>query len=160
MSDIQTLQAFLKQHPEVIRSDHRPGVFEIKTQGRDCYYDYHKGVDTDTNLIKRLKTAMTIIEALSPDIKELVINKYFDTGDYKILISIHDNAQVSVYIRYVAHPGVIRHTHGDVTIDHIARLGDNIETIYTVDKTFDSVDNFRSDFLDLLRQLKEARERF
>lgn len=160
MSDIQTLQTFLKQHPEVVRNDHRPGVFNIITQGRDRYYDYHKGVDTDANLIKRLKTAITIIDALGPDIKELVINKYFDTGVYKVLISIHDDAQVSVYIRYIAHPGVIRHTHGDVTIDHTACLGGDIETIYTVDKTFDSVDNLRNDFLDLLRQLKEARERF
>lgn len=160
MSDIQTLQAFLDQHPEVVRNDHRPGVFNITTQGRDRYYDYHKGIDTDANLIKRLKTALIVIKALSPDLKELVINKYFDAGDYKVLISVHDNAQVSVYIRYIAHPGVIRYTHGDVTIDHTARLGGDIETIYTVDKTFDSADNIRNDFLDLLRQLKEARERF
>lgn len=160
MSDIQTLQAFLKQHPEVVRNNHRPGVFNIVTQGRARYYDYHKDVDTDANLIKRLKTALIIIEALSPDVKEIVINKYFDMGAYKALINIHDNAQVSVYIRYVTHPGVIRYTHKDVTIDHTACLGGDIETIYTVDKTFDNVDNFRNDFLDLLRQLKEAHERF
>lgn len=160
MSDAQTLQKLLVKHPEITQSNRRPGVFNITIDGQDLYYDYRRHNDTDNDLAARLKTAMTIIKALRPEIKELTIGKYFDAGDYKMLITIRDNARVSVYARCVTHPGVIRHTHGDVTIDHTARSGGDIETIYFVDKTFDAVDNFKADFLDLLRQLKETRDRF
>ena len=160
MADTQTLQELLTKHPEITRSNRRPGVFNITIDGQDLYYDYRRHNDTDSNLTARLKTAMTISKTSRPEIKELTIGKYFDAGDYKMLITIRDNAQVSVYMRYVTHPGVIRHTHGDVTIDHTARSGGDIETIYSVDKTFNTVDNFEADFLDLLRQLKEARDSY
>lgn len=160
MSDAQTLQELLVKHPEITQSNRKPGVFNITIDGQDLYYDYRRHNDTDNDLAARLRTAMTIINALSPEIKELTIGTYFNAGDYKVLITIHDDAQVSVYARYVTHPGVIRHTHGDVTIDHIARSGGDIESIYSVDKTFDTVDSFKADFFDLLRQLKEARDRF
>ena len=161
MSNAQTLQELLMAHPEITRSERRPGVFKITTDGQDLYYDYRRHNDTDNDLAARLKTAMAIIKALRPEIKEFTIGKYFDTGDYKVLITIHDDARVSVYIRYVTHPSVIiRYTHKDITIGHIARSGGDVESIYTVDKTFDTVDNFKADFFDLLRQLKDALDHF